>query len=246
MDRVFPADGVCRQNDAVSPRLRGSTAAPGQQAAATVAVASPPATRQRRARWRDPKLWLGAVLVLASVVGGAKVLSSADDSVAVWQVARDVPAGSPVARADLRVTRVHFDEPAAADSYVRANEPVAQGAVASHDLIAGEMLTAAAVTASDTAPVRQVPLGVSSVHQPPDLRIGDRVQVWAVPAAAGGQGAGSPALVMRNVAVLSVGGSQAGVSGVRQVLVAVGDDVDIARVLRLTTAAQVVLVRLAS
>lgn len=229
----------------MSRRLRGSTTGLATQPSAASGIASPPATRQRRARWQDPKLWLGVVLVLVSVVAGAKVLGSADDSVAVWQVTRDVPAGSPVGSSDLRATRVHFDEPALAASYLEAAAPIADGAIATRDLHTGEMLTVHAVTSTRSTDV-QVPLGVSSTHQPPDLRAGDHVQVWAVPTAAGGQQEGStPELVLGKVPILSLGSGQAGASGMRQVLVAVHDNVDLSRVLRLTAGAQVILVRLA-
>jgi Flp pilus assembly protein CpaB len=213
----------------------------------TVIPASPWASRQRGARWRDPRLWLGILLVLGSVVVGAKVLASADDTVAVWQVAHDIPAGTKVEAADLRVTRVHFAESSTAAHYLLAAGSVEAGAHATRDLHAGEMLTADDISTARSAPTRELPLGVSAAHQPVDLRAGDHVDVWAVPspdtAVAGSQRA--PALVLRNVTVLSVGSSLSGVSGERQVLVAIGDDVDVSSVLSGAAGAQIVLVRLA-
>ena len=54
---------------------------------------SPWARRGSRPRWRDPRMLLGLLLVLASVLLGAKVLEAADDTVPVWAVSRDLPDG---------------------------------------------------------------------------------------------------------------------------------------------------------
>ena len=40
--------------------------------------------RGHRPAWRDPRLWIGVVLVAASVVAGARLLAAADDTVQVW------------------------------------------------------------------------------------------------------------------------------------------------------------------
>jgi hypothetical protein len=232
----------------VSLRLRVAADHLERPADAPDAPASPQAARQRRTRWRDPKLWLGVVLVLGSIVIGARVLASADDTVAVWQLARDVPAGSEVSSSDLHVTRVHFNDPSVAGQYLLADHAVQPGARATRDLQAGEILAGSAVTSSAAPATRQLPLGVSAVHEPADLRAGDHVEVWAVPTSspgAGSRGAASPSLVLRDVTVLSVGSSAVGVSAERQVLVGLSSRADVGAVLGQITGASVVLVRLA-
>jgi hypothetical protein len=212
------------------------------------APASPQAARQRRTRWRDPRLWLGVVLVLGSIVVGARVLASADDTTAVWQVSRDIPSGSVVSSSDLSVTRVHFDDTALAAAYLQADQAVPSGARAARDLEAGEILAGSAVTFSTAPATRQLPLGVSAVHEPADLRAGDHVEVWAVPVSSPGGGTRAPAgpsLVLRDVTILSVGSGAVGVSAERQVLVSLSASADVAGVLRQISNASVVLVRLA-
>ena len=49
--------------------------------------------------WRDPRLWIGVAIVAASVVVGALVLGTSDDTVAVWAAADTLGAGP---RADRR------------------------------------------------------------------------------------------------------------------------------------------------
>jgi len=232
----------------VSLLTRGSSANGTGQAEPGRSVSSPPATRQRRSRWRDFRLWLGIVLVVGSVVAGAKVLASADDTVAVWQVVHDVPAGAGVDSSDLRITQVHFAEPAVAAQYLPGSRAIVPGSHAARDLHAGEMLPAAALSSVDSPLRRQLPLGVSPAHAPADLHAGDHVEVWAVADDSAGTSKaadGVPAKVLPDVVVLSVGSSLSGVSGDRQVLVGLADDVDVGSVLRQVTGAQVVLVRLA-
>lgn len=249
VDRPSHPSGKVGRMGEVSLRLRDATVYPERQPDLPDAPASPPAARQRRSRWRDPKLWLGAVLVLGSIVVGARVLASADDTVAVWQVAHDVPAGSPVDGSDLRSTRAHFDDPAVAAQYVSATHALAPGVRATVDLHAGELLPAAEVSATAAPDIRQLPLGVSAAHAPADLRAGDHVEVWAVPGASAADGGSAdhpvPRLVFRDVTVVSVGSSVLGASADRQVLIGLGPAVDVGTVLQQITGAGVVLVRLA-
>lgn len=232
----------------VSLRLRGTADRVEHRPDLMDAPASPPAARQRRTRWRDPRLWLGIVLVLGSIALGARVLASANDTVAVWQLNRDIPAGGAVTAADLRLTGVHFDDPAVTGLYLLAGQALAPGARATRDLHAGEMLAASALTSSAAPATRQLPLGVGAANVPADLRPGDHVEVWAVPsqsAGGGSRGSAAPSLVLQDVAVLSVGGGAVGVSAERQVLVGLGPRADVGAVLQRVTGASVVLVRLA-
>lgn len=231
----------------VSIRLRDTTAHPDHATEPPDPAASPSAVRRRRTRWRDPKLWLGIVLVLASVVLGARLFASADDTVAVWQVSHDVAAGTTVATSDLSLTRVHFDDAAVAAQYLPAGHPVQPGARATRDLHAGEILSVSAVGSASATPTRELPLGVGATHQPADLRSGDHVEVWAVPGSSSGVGsrpAAPPSLVLSDVTVLSVGGSAVGVAAERQVLVSLPPRADVGSILRELSGASVVLVRL--
>jgi hypothetical protein len=178
---------------------------------------------------------------------GARVLAAADDTVAVWQLARDIPAGAAVSGADLQLTRVHFDDPAVAGQYLLADNSLDPEARATRDLMAGEILARSALTSAAAPATRQLPLGVDAVHAPADLRVGDHVQVWAVPSSAPGSGKRPPApsLVLSDVTVLSAGGSVVGVSAERQVLVGLSPRTDVGAVLQRINGSAVVLIRLA-
>ena len=62
----------------------------------------PPAIRYHRPGWRDPRILVGLVIVAASVLVGVKVLAAADDSVGVWAVRKDLPAGTRVDPAEVQ------------------------------------------------------------------------------------------------------------------------------------------------
>ena len=89
-------------------------------------VASPPASRLALPRWFDTRMALGILLVLASVVVGAKVFSSADSTTSVWAASRDLPAGSRIDRSDLRSVQVKLAD---GKQYVSAAGAVPAGYV---------------------------------------------------------------------------------------------------------------------
>jgi hypothetical protein len=206
---------------------------------------SPPARRVTRRRWQDPRLWVGLLLVAASVVIGARLLAAADDTVPVWRMTGDIQAGAEVTPTDVAVAHVHFDDSGAAAAYLAADGPLPTGLRAEHPLTSGELLAVSAVGSEDVAVPRQLPLGVTAAGVPTGLGTGDLVDVWAMPPsdAESAQDAGS-VRVLQEVTV--AGMSDAGPSGIasdRQVLVAVPDDVDLAAVLDQLAGSTVVLVR---
>lgn len=229
----------------VSLSHRGVRADPDADRTGDLGV-SPPARRLHAGRWRDPRLWLGVLVVVASVVAGAALFSSADDTVAVWAVDDDLRAGTSVTPDDVHAVRVHFGDGASADLYLPASQPFPVEAVLSRDLAAGEMVAAAAVSASAHRP-DQLPLEVSRAGMPAGLEVGDTVDVWAVPsddASAGGTRSAGSRQVLEDVRVTALssadpGGLQTG----REVLVALPGQVDVGAVLDGLRSADVVLVR---
>jgi len=163
---------------------------------------SPAAARLTVRRWRDPRLWVGLVLVAASVVVGARVLAGADDTVGVWALARDVSEGAPLTGDALVVRQVRFSDPEVLDSYLRAGRPVPPDAVLAHDVAAGELLARTSL-AGQEAPAFEIPVVVDSAGAPDDLEVGDVVDVWVGPAT----GSGSSVAARRMLAGVPVVGT---------------------------------------
>lgn len=131
--------------------------------------APPPATRVARPGWRDPRLWIGVLLVAGSVVLGARLLAAADDTVAVWALSGDRGSGSPVAATDLEVQRVRFGDADMLARYFPADQDVPDGLVLTRAVGAGELLARSAVADAGADEVLQVPLAVDPQQVSPDV-----------------------------------------------------------------------------
>lgn len=193
---------------------------------ATPPVTTPPATRAQAPGWRDPRLALGVVLVAGCVLLGSRIVAGADDTVAVWGLSHDVPAGAPLTAGDLEPVRVHLDGPAA-DRYLAAASAPAAGATAAHDLSAGELLPRSAVVTDAGGSMVEVPLSVAPDDLPAGLGRGASVDVWVLPdaPATGGERVRAR-LVLDDVVVVAVpsAGDSLAPRSSQQVIVGVSAD----------------------
>jgi hypothetical protein len=147
---------------------------------------TPTARRATAPGWRDPRLWLGVALVAASVLVGALVLGTSDDTVPVWAATDSLAPGHTLSAGDLTVRRVGFASAADAELYVGADEQLPSGLHLLHGVAAGELLPRAAVGADDTTTLRQVPVSVASDQVPGSVGEGDVVDVYLRPATRSG------------------------------------------------------------
>ena len=135
--------------------------------------ASPPARRLHHPSWLDLRLIVGTLLVLVSVLVGAKVVASADRSVQVWALARDVAAGTTLVADDLRPARVRlFDNGAA---YLQAVQSPT-GRTVTRDMHAGELLPRLAVVPTEPAAIVDIPVQAGNA---PGLARGALIDVWS-------------------------------------------------------------------
>lgn len=151
--------------------------------------APPLAQRVVRPAWRDPRLWFGVLLVVGSVVVGARLLAAADDTVTVWAMTGHRGAGSPVAADELAVQRVRFADDAMLERYFAADEPVPDGLVLVRAVGEGELLARSAVGAAEKEAVLRVPIEVDPHRVPPDVTTGSVVDVWLTDGSGSGRGA---------------------------------------------------------
>ena len=147
----------------------------------TALAPSPAASRLALPRWFDARMVVGILLVLASVVVGAKVFSSADSTTSVWAAARDLPAGARLQSADLKAVKVRLGD---GSRYVAAAGAGPAGYVLTRPVGAGELLPSKAFVdpakANDPALARrEVTVPVRQDHWPADLRSAELVDVYA-------------------------------------------------------------------
>ena len=153
-------------------------AAPTPASGAEPIAAVPPGPVPRRVRaprWLDLRLVLGVLLVLGSVLLGARVVGAADATVPVWAVTGDLAAGSKLTAADLVAVAVRLDD--AADAYVSTTTDPA-GRTLGRAVRDGELLPLSAL--EEPGDLVHLALPVQSGFVPPDLRRGQLVDVYAV------------------------------------------------------------------
>lgn len=139
----------------------------------------PPATRAARPGWRDPRLWVGVLLVVVSVVVGARLLAAADDSVAVWTVATDAGPGAVLTTDDLVAHRVRFTDADQLDGYFTVDDELPADLRLVRGVGAGELLPRAALgTGATPTDAVELPVAVEADQVPPSVREGSVVDVY--------------------------------------------------------------------
>ena len=148
---------------------------------------------------------LGVLLVLGSVLVGAKALAGADSAQQVWSATHDLAPGTVLAADDLTLTRVRLF--GSSGHYLAGPAPVGYvvlRGVGRHELLPHDALTAPGPRAER----REVTVPVGFGHLPTDLRAGDVVDLYATPddrsAPRAGQGPRVPRLVLGGAVVSSV------------------------------------------
>lgn len=183
--------------------------------------AAPAAQRVQRPGWRDPRLWAGVAIVAVSVVAGARLLASADDTVAVWAAAGELAAGAPVTSADLERHRVRFADTGDLGGYFPGTAAPPEG-VLLRGVGPGELLPRTAVGTAAQSGTVQVPLSVDPDQVPPSVDTGSVVDVYLL----GGQGARGAEPALSGVSVVDAPEAEEGfvASGKRQLVLAVPED----------------------
>ena len=138
----------------------------------------PSATRAATPGWRDPRLWIGVAIVAASVLVGARVLASADDTVAVWVVAGDAGAGEALSGDDLVTQRVRFADDEALARYYAVDDTLPAELRLLRSLGSGELLPRAAVGSAEAQDTAEISLAVGPLLMPPAVGAGSIVDVY--------------------------------------------------------------------
>ncbi len=113
-----------------------------------------------------------------SVVAGAQLLASADDSVPVWVAASDLAAGDTLAGDDLEPSRVRFVDPVDLDRYLPADEALPADARLLRGIGEGELVPRAALGAAEDVGVLQLPVAVDPSLVPDSVSAGSVVSVY--------------------------------------------------------------------
>jgi SAF domain len=173
------------------------------------ALPGPTPRRVRPPQWLDLRVVLGLLLVLGSVLLGARVVSAADATVPVWAAADDLAAGTVLTADDLVAVDVRLDD--AAHAYLSTSTKP-EGRTLSRAVSAGELLPRS--TLVEPEELVQLALPVQAGYVPPSLQRGQLVDVYAVADPAAGATAvadGSVIPVVTSAPVQAISGRGSGV-----------------------------------
>lgn len=180
--------------------------------------------RLKPPRWRDPRVLIGAVLVVASLLGTVALVRAAAQTVRVWAAAETLVPGEEIRASQL--VAVDAKLPANADSYLSADALPAAGMTVRSVVAAGELLPAGALISADVLGGRIVSVDLSAAL-PASIGPGSTVDAWAVDAS--GVEQPEPVRILSAVDVISVdraGSGFADVGGERIEVLVDSDDVD--------------------
>ena len=142
------------------------------------------APRLRAPSWRDPRLVVGVVLVLASVLLGSWLVGTADRTRPVWAAAATLAPGDAVGSSALTVVRARVDP--GLDAYLPADQDLPPDLVALRTVAAGELVPLSAV--GDARALERKPVGLPAPGAlPAGLVKGAQVDVWVSAPGEGGE-----------------------------------------------------------
>ena len=184
-------------------------------------LATPSATRLKAPSWLDGRLVVGVLLVLVSVVVGAKIIASADRYDAVWATSRPLAPGTTLAKSDLVRVEVRFKDHGGI--YLAADGPSPAGRITSQPLAAGQLIPLAALPTSPVGAMRLVTVPVDKLHMPRDNDLhGVQVDLYVTPKSNSNDTVPVPRLVLSAVTIAAtITDSALGGSGGSGVVLAV-------------------------
>ena len=186
----------------------------------------PSATRSRSPGWRDPRLWVGVVVVAGSVLLGARVVGAADDTVTVWAAAEELAPGATLAADDLVAVRVRFAEDTDLAAYLPTSAELPADATLTRGVGAGELVPTAALGDAEGTGLLQLPIAVEPEQLAGAVSSGTRVNVYLVARGGSDRGYDSGEPVLEDVAVLDATLADEGyaASGLRRLVLAVPEE----------------------
>lgn len=159
-----------------------------------------PAARFRKPSWKDPRLIVGALLVLSSIAGVSVLVSAADRTTAVYSAREDLNVGTRLTPQNLVAVRVRLGE--LDPSYLPVDEGLPKDAVVTTLVRAGELVPRGALDGLD--PQGRKPVGLQVEEPlPKHTAIGSRVDVW-VAEPDGQNGYNAPELLLEAAEVAEI------------------------------------------
>lgn len=189
-----------------------------------------PVMRLRRPRWKDPRLIVGIILVVASVLMGALLVSRLAATVPVLVARSPLVPGDVIDADELATVQMRLGEQE--DLYIGTVEAIPEGAVATSAIQAGELLPLSAVGQASDVTLRPIVIPVDTTVAE-SVAPGAQVELWHTGPAAEDGGTGRAELLVSEGIVRHIDeGSSLGMRSMSvEVLVPRDDLADVLQVL---------------
>ncbi|MGP9782836.1 hypothetical protein ACT3UQ_10290 [Glutamicibacter sp. AOP12-B1-11] len=159
----------------------------GEQNTGTTRSASAP--RVKRPTWKDPRLALGAVLVVASVVGTVYLVRELNHTTEVYVAGANITLGEELSTQNLRTENVKLGESGV--QYLEANPELITNARANTFIGAGEFIPNDSITHNELGSRRPINIDLPA-DLTPAITPGSFVDVWIAQREKGGSAYGVP------------------------------------------------------
>lgn len=150
---------------------------------------SSPAQRFKKPSWRDPRLLVGLLLVLISVVAVTLLVSALNRTQPYYVAARELSVGHEVTGEDLVAVDVRLQDASA--QYMAADTELEENAVLVQRVPKGQLIPTNAVGAVDELDRRPVGIALDT-PLPAEATAGAHVDVWVAEQKTSGRGYETP------------------------------------------------------
>jgi hypothetical protein len=145
---------------------------------------------------QDPRLWLGILFILAAMFIGQLVVSSASARVPAVTLNSNIAQGALIRESD--VSSVQVSVPSTENLMTIPSEVV--GKIASTDLFAGDLVSTHSISNEFAPDARTVSVPIRAGHLP-QVKPGEKVDVWMTPSLDGVALPGPASLIIPNAVI---------------------------------------------
>lgn len=168
------------------------------------------APRFRKPGFRDPKLLAGVLIILLSVLGVVGLVRATNQTQPYYIASKNIGIGEKITTDNVTTTQVKLGE--SADLYLSAEQAIADGAVATRPLAAGEFLSPRSLSTEVSDGRRLVTLLLDH-YAVAEYDAGDRVDIWVAYKTEGANSYGDPVVIAESAEVHSVTAQESVIGG---------------------------------
>lgn len=182
---------------------------------------APGGARLKKPSWKDPRLLVGILLVLASVAGVVSLVAAADQTTEAFAASQPIAVGEQVTPDKLHRVKVRLGD--VEQYYLTPESGIAPGLVAVQRIGKDQLLPRESLGTLDRLDRKPVAVTIEEAL-PPQAAAGSRVDVW-VAQPDGRNGFSEPALLLpgAEIAQLTPGSTALGAQRATVVMVLVPD-----------------------